>query len=241
MPTAAVIIIGNEILTGKFADENAPFLIRRLRELGCDLLRIVTIPDTEEGIASEVRSASAAHDWVFTTGGVGPTHDDLTFPSIAKAFGVGLARHSALAEILRSKLGTRCNEAALRMADVPEGAELWWDGDFPFPQVVVRNVVVFPGVPSLLRRKFEAICHRFAGVPVVTARIVTLRTEPEIADDLTEAAARWPSIAIGSYPRWDERPPTVIVTMEGRNDEALAACEAFLRERVPAMAGDGGA
>jgi molybdenum cofactor synthesis domain-containing protein len=233
MPTAAIVIIGNEILTGKFADENAPFLVERLRSLGCDLGRIVTIPDTLDGIAAEVAAASAAFDWVFTTGGVGPTHDDLTFPAVARAFGVALVRHPALEKILWEKLGERCNEAALRMAEVPAGAELWWDGDFPYPQVVMRNVCIFPGVPSLLRRKFDAVSHRFVGVPVATARLTTELTEPEIAEALAEAAAHWPAVAIGSYPRWDERPAVVIVTMESRDQEALSMCDAWLRARVP--------
>jgi molybdenum cofactor synthesis domain-containing protein len=233
MPTAAIVIIGNEILTGKFADENAPFLLTRLRALGCDLGRIVTIPDTLDGIAAEVSAAAARFDWVFTSGGVGPTHDDLTFPGIAQAFGVALQRHAALERILKEKLGDRCNEAALRMAEVPEGAQLWWDGDFPYPQVVMRNVVILPGVPSLLRRKFDAVAHRFAGVPLAVRRITTLRSEPEIADALTDAAGRWPGVAIGSYPRWDERPATVIVTMESRDEAALVACESFLSARVP--------
>lgn len=232
MPSAAIIVIGNEILTGKFADENAPWLVGRLRALGCDLGRIVTIPDTLDGIAAEVAACSAAYDWVFTTGGVGPTHDDLTFEGVAWAFGVNTARHPTLAKILEDKLAERCTEAAYKMAEVPVGAELWWDGDFAYPLVVMRNVCVFPGVPMLLKLKFDAVAHRFAGIPISTDRVTTLFSEPEIADTLTAAAARWPTVAIGSYPRFEVRPPVVIITMESRDTAALSECGAHLRESL---------
>lgn len=237
MSSAAIIIIGNEILTGKFADENAPWLIGRLRSLGVDLGRIVTIPDTIEDIAHEVRTASARFDHVFTSGGVGPTHDDLTLPGVAAALGVPVVRHPELEGILRTRMGAACNEAALRMADLPEGAELWWEGQVRWPLVVARNVVIFPGVPALLRAKFDGVAHRFAGVPVQTVRLVTTATEPEIADLLTAASRRWEGVAIGSYPRFETSPRTVIVTMESRDGAALAECERWLREHVPAQVG----
>lgn len=235
MPSAAVVIIGNEILTGKFADENGPYLIRRLRELGVDLGRIVVIPDVLETVAAEVRAASETFDHVFTTGGVGPTHDDVTLPAIAAAFGRPLVRNPVLVRVLQEKLGDRANEAAMRMTEIPEGAELWWDGAVVYPLVVMRNVVIFPGVPALLQRKFEAVAHRFAGVPVATRRLVTELGEPAIADVLSEAARRWPAVAIGSYPRFETEPHTVIVTMEGRDVAGLEACEAWLRARVPTI------
>ncbi len=232
MATAAIVIIGNEILSGKFVDENGPFLIRRLRELGCDLGRLVVIPDVPEVIAAEVRACSAAFDHVFTTGGVGPTHDDLTLPSIAAAFGVAVERHPALEAILRKRMGDACNDAALRMAEIPVGAELWWDGEVRYPLVTMKNVAIFPGVPALLRLKFEAVAHRFAGVPVRTERLWTERTEPEIAGALTEAASAWPSVAIGSYPRFELQPPKVLVTLEGRHEAELEACVAFVAAAI---------
>lgn len=228
MPTAGVVIIGNEILSGKFADENTPWLVRRLRELGCDLLRVAVIPDTLEDIAAEVATQSRRFDWVFTTGGVGPTHDDVTFAGIAQAFGLRLHHHPELEAILRAKLGVGCNEAALRMAEVPEGSELWWDGGVIYPLVVTRNVCIFPGVPSLLKLKFDRVAHRFAGTPLSVRRLHTPNQESVIADRLTEAAGRWPSVAIGSYPRLDEEPMRVIVTLESRDESALAAAAAFL-------------
>ncbi|HNC98633.1 MAG TPA: molybdopterin-binding protein [Myxococcota bacterium] len=234
MPTAAVVIIGNEILTGKFADENGPFLIARLRGLGLDLGRLVVVPDQMTVMVEELRRATSGFDWVFSTGGVGPTHDDMTFPAVAAAFGVPLVREPVLEKMILSKFGD--NTAALRMAEIPAGAELWWDGEIAWPQVVMRNLVIFPGVPKLVRMKFDAICHRFSGTPMLTRRIQTLADESEIADVLTTAAQRWPSVDIGSYPRFDERPHRVIVTMEARDSESLAACAAWLLSHVPGAA-----
>jgi molybdenum cofactor synthesis domain-containing protein len=234
MSTAAVVIIGNEILSGKFADENAPYLIARLRELGVDLGRVTVIPDEMDVIVAEVRAAAARFDHVFTTGGVGPTHDDITMPAIARAFEVPLMRHPELERIIAAKLGADAPAAAFRMAEIPEGAALWWDGGVRFPLVVKENVAIFPGVPALLKLKFEAVAHRFAGTPVTVRRVWTSRSEPEIADRLTEAAARWPGVAIGSYPRFELSPPKVLVTLESRDETALVACTVWVAEGVGA-------
>lgn len=229
MPKVGVVIIGNEILTGKTRDENTPWLAIRCRELGLDLLRVSVIPDELDLIGDEVARFSGLFDHVFTTGGVGPTHDDLTMSGVARGFGVPLVRHPELESILRAKLGDACTEAALRMADVPEGAELWWDGAPIWPQVVVRNVCVFPGVPSLLRRKFDAVAGRFRGEPMSGRQLVTLARETAIAATLTAAAERWPMVAIGSYPHLDVEPHTVTVTMDSRDLAALQACYDELR------------
>lgn len=232
MPKAGVIIIGDEILSGKFTDENTPFLARRLRELGVDLRRVSVIPDDLDQIGEEVRAFSERFDHVFTTGGVGPTHDDMTMEGVARGFGVPLLRHADLERILREKLGGACNDAALRMADVPEGADLWWDGPMIWPVVVMRNVAIFPGVPSLLRRKFDAVAGRFHGVPVLGRRLVSAAMETAIAHVLSEAQGRWPAVSIGSYPQLDVVPHTVTITMDSREPAALEACEAWLRDRL---------
>ena len=233
MPTAGIAIIGNEILSGKFADENTPWLVQRLRALGCDLQRVAVIVDTVEAIAEEVAAQSSRYDWVFTTGGVGPTHDDVTFEGVATAFGVPVHHHPELVEILHRKMGAGCNEAALQMARVPVGCELWWDGGVTYPLIVMRNVCIFPGVPSLLKLKFDKVAHRFEGIRLATARLVTHRAEQEIAAALTEASNRWPSVAIGSYPRLDETPFVVIVTLESRDITALDDCMAWLMRSAP--------
>jgi len=229
MPTAAAIIIGDEILSGKFTDENSPWLITRCKALGIDLRRICVITDGVDDIAETVGRWRGRVDHLFTTGGVGPTHDDLTMTGIAAAFGVPLVRHPELEKMLRDKLGARCNDAALRMADVPEGAELWWEGEIRFPQVVVGNVCIFPGVPALFQKKFDTVAHRFAtSAPRQVRSQVTEAAEIDIAAGLRALAARFPAVQIGSYPQFEVKPWTVKITLDSRDLSALAAAEAAL-------------
>lgn len=232
--TAAAVIIGDEILSGKFEDQNTPWLARRCRELGVDLVRVAVVPDIVAEIAEEVRRCTEKADLVFTTGGVGPTHDDLTMAGVAAAFGLPLVRHPELVALIEEHLGDKLTTEALRMAEVPEGAELLWDGEVRFPLVRVRCVHVFPGVPGLLRLKFDAVAHRFAGVPVSARRVTTTRSESAIAGSLQRLQERFPSVAIGSYPQFRQRPWTVTLTLDSRDTEALDACEAA----VVALLGD---
>src|ERR1035437_2294400 len=163
-PTAAIIVIGDEVLSGKVEELNARFLVRELRALGVAVRRIEVVPDVREDIAAAVRAASAAHDHVFTTGGIGPTHDDVTIAAIALAFAVPVVRGEALAALIGEVSGDRFYERDLRMADVPEGADLIsGEGSHHscWPVIAMRNVYILPGVPSILQRKFAAIRGRF--------------------------------------------------------------------------------
>jgi molybdenum cofactor synthesis domain-containing protein len=226
VPTAAGIIIGDEILTGKFPDENGPFLVRRLRTLGTDLRRLVTIPDDPAVIAAEVRSAAEAFDHVFTSGGVGPTHDDLTLESVARGFGVDTHRHPDLVRILQAADLT--GEHAMRMATVPRGTELLWEGAASYPVIRVRNVFVLPGIPRLFQQKFEQVAYRVAGEAVGTRRLYCAEAETSIAARLDGVQRAFPGVDIGSYPRFGEGPWKVIVTLESRDADALAAAAAAL-------------
>src|SRR5436190_21148333 len=231
-PTAAVVVIGDEILGAKVRDENSSWLAMRLRSLGIDLRRIAVVPDVVATIADEVRSSSTQFDLVITTGGVGPTHDDVTLAGVALAFGVPLERHPELEALLQKSL-TGFDDEALRMADLPAGAELWWEGAIRFPLVVMKNVLVFPGVPKLLRIKFDGIAHRLEkGVPVATARLVTTAREPDIALRLRHIQDAHPSVAIGSYPQFEHEPHTVTVTVDSRDRKALASAVAALEEAL---------
>ncbi len=233
MTTAAAIIIGDEILTGKFRDENSSWLATEARRIGLDLKRIVVIPDEIDVIAAEVFSSHQTFDFVFTTGGIGPTHDDKTMEGVARAFGEPVVRHGDLETLIRDRMGDRVNEDALRMADVPCGVELWREPGLHFPVVVCRNVVIFPGVPSFFQAKFRAISHRFAGTIVESRQFRTSEKETSIAAILRSAQQQWPSVNIGSYPRFSTTPPSVIVTIDGRDIDALTSCFDWLREQVP--------
>lgn len=220
MPTAAAIIIGNEILSGKFADENGPYFIRRLRTLGCDLKRLVVVPDDVDEIATELRACAARYDHVFTSGGVGPTHDDVTIEAVGRAFGVSLEPRDELLALL-DRYGLPRNDGTMRMVTVPQGTELIAHESLSYPVLHVRNVYVLPGVPKLLRNKFEAIASRFAGVEVQSDRLYTDEQEWDIADRLTAVAVKYPTVDIGSYPRFGEGPFHVIITLESRDRAAL--------------------
>ena len=232
MTTAAVIIIGDEILSGKYADENGPWLSKRCRELGIDLARVSIIPDDVGVIAEEVRRCDALADYIFTTGGVGPTHDDVTMAGIAAAYSVPLVRNAELEALIRERMGTRVTNDALTMADLPDGTTLWKTDGKRFPVLKCGKAFIFPGVPSYLRSKFDDIAHRLRGVPIQSRRIKTLQTESEIAAILREAATRWQSVKIGSYPRLEDDPSHVIVTLDSRDEEPLSACEAWLQDAI---------
>jgi FAD synthetase len=237
VPTAGIVIIGDEILSGKFVEENAAFLIGELRALGVDLRRIAVIPDDVEDIGQTVTDASQRFDHVFTSGGVGPTHDDVTIAAIAKGFGTGVTRHPELEAKVRGYWKDQLADANLRLADVPEGAELVYGPDPAskiWPVVCYRNVYILPGVPTLFRRKFIEIRDRFRAVPVTAARLYLDIEEGELAPHLDAAVAAHPSVRIGSYPRFAEREFRVLVTLEASAGPEVTAAFEQLVERLGA-------
>jgi molybdenum cofactor synthesis domain-containing protein len=226
--TAAIVIIGDEILTGKFADENAAFLIGELRALGVDLRRITVIPDDRDDIAATVTECAARFDHVFTSGGVGPTHDDITIASIAHGFGVGVARHPELESRVRAYWGDALAVANLRLADIPDGASLVYGTDEIWPVVAFKNVYILPGVPALFRRKFLDIRDRFRASALTTARLYLDADEGDIAPFLDATVAAFPAVRIGSYPRFHERDFKVLITLESRDAPSVSAALAHL-------------
>ena len=234
MATAGIVIIGDEILSGKFADENAVFLIRELRALGVDLRRVTMIPDVVDDIAATVTSFASKFDYVFTSGGVGPTHDDLTIEGIAKGFGTRVVREPELEKRVRAYWGAKLAEPNLRLADVPEGCELVYGKDQIWPVVAYQNVFILPGVPALFRRKFVDIRDRFRAEPVTVARLYINADEGEIADDLNAVVAAFPSVKVGSYPRFSEKDFRVLITLEGKVASDVAGAQTMLAERVGA-------
>jgi molybdenum cofactor synthesis domain-containing protein len=221
--TAAILVIGDEILSGKTADQNASLLIGELRELGVALKRILVIPDDVDEVAAATRELAARYDYVFTSGGVGPTHDDVTIAGIAKAFDAPVIRHPALESRLRSHFGERIDEAKLRMADVPEGAELIEEAEMRWPVLAMRNVFILPGVPELFRRKFLALRERFRVAPFFARAVYTLEDEFDLAANLSAVAAAHPLVAIGSYPNFSSTEYRVKLTLESKDEAALAA------------------
>jgi len=236
MPSAGILIIGNEILSGKVADANSPYFCRELRALGVDVERIVTIPDDVETIAREVCAMSERYDLVLTSGGIGPTHDDLTIEGVARAFGLPVEHSESIEARIRLAAGSELNQSQLKMAQIPLGATLLDAGDLWFPLVIVRNVYVFPGVPELLRRKFESARDRFRGIPFVLRRVYVKSRESDIAASLHDLLREFPELLLGSYPRIDEESSHVLLTLESRDAAYVGRALDSLLARLPATA-----
>lgn len=235
MPTAGIVIIGDEILTGKFVEENAAFLIGELRALGVALRRISVIPDDEADIAATVVDFAARFDHVFTSGGVGPTHDDLTMAGIARGFGVDVAREPTLEAKVRAYWGDRLAPANLRLADVPRGADLVYGQDAVWPVVCFRNVYILPGVPALFRKKVLDLRPRLVATPLTLHRVFLRGDEGELAPHLDAVVAAHPAVRVGSYPRFDEPDFRVMVTLEGEAAAAVDAATDALLALVPSL------
>lgn len=213
--TAAVLVIGDEILSGRTKDKNIGHVAERLTEVGVDLKEVRVVPDEEPEIVAAVNALRARYDYVFTTGGIGPTHDDITADAIAKAFGVSIdvdprARAMLLEYIAEKDL----NEARLRMARIPEGADLVVNSVSKAPGFRLGNVYVMAGVPRIMHAMLEAIIPELRkGAPMLSRTVLANAKEGDIAAPLGEIAKRYPKAIIGSYPFLDEagRPNTNLV------------------------------
>lgn len=228
--TAAVVVIGNEILTGKSEDKNASFLVGELYRLGVALRRIVVIADDLDTISREVSECSRDFDYVFTSGGVGPTHDDVTIEGVARAFGREVVRHPELETMLRGYFADGIDQSRLRMADIPKGAELIREPGMRWPVPAVENVYILPGVPELFRSKFDAIKERFRGTPFHACAIYTQEDEFDISPRLHEVAAKHPDVEIGSYPTFTRKDYRVKVTIESKESASVARARDALLE-----------
>lgn len=234
--TAGIILIGNELLSGKVADVNAAYLCRELRALGVEVRKTSVIPDEVEAIAREVAEFSRSFDWVFTSGGVGPTHDDVTMEGVARGLGVRVVRHPELVARLAGYYKENLNEARLKMAEVPEGAALLSADALFFPTVVVENVYILPGVPEIFRQKFEAIRERFRGSPFHLRTVYVRIGEGTLAAFLNELLQAYPALLCGSYPEFAHPEYKVKVTLESKDREYLERAFQHLLARLPADA-----
>jgi molybdenum cofactor synthesis domain-containing protein len=226
--TAAIVVIGNEILSGKTKDENSNFLSRELRSLGVNVRKISVIPDELQSIADEVRNSSQAYDYVFTTGGVGPTHDDLTMHGIARAFGQNVRRNPELEAALRGYYPPELVEPNLLMADVPEESKLIWRPSMWFPIVVVKNVYTFPGVPEILQRKFSKIQEMFREAPYHLVEVFLRADEGQIVQILHFVLEKFPELQLGSYPYFTKPDYSIKLTLESKDTAYLARAHSLL-------------
>jgi molybdenum cofactor synthesis domain-containing protein len=202
--TAGVLIVGDEVLAGEVRDENGPWLVERLTSFGTKVVRISTVPDREPDLVDELARLRAVSDVVLVSGGIGPTHDDLTRPCVAAALGVEMVPHPEAAERIRKWYGDRATEAELSMAILPRGSRLLSGrrtGTFGFG---VAGVYAMPGVPVLLRDIVETAADEFRGPALAREEVHTDLREGQIADDLTRLQSHALDVAIGSYPHLHE-------------------------------------
>ena len=231
--TAGIVIIGNEVLSGKTQDMNSYFLCRELRTLGVEVQRILVIPDEIQLIGKEIVPFSRQWDLVFTTGGVGPTHDDVTMAGIAHGFGVKLIRHYDLERRLHERHGENINQARLKMAEVPEGAELIGEGSLYAPVVRFHNVYIFPGIPKILHERFHVIKERFRNTPFFLKIVYVKEGEGVIALTLNNLLVSFPNLLLGSYPVLGDPSFKVKVTLESKDENYLDQALKKLLDTLP--------
>ena len=204
VPTAAVLLIGDEILSGRTKDKNLGFIADYLVGLGIDLKEARCVADDEGDIVAAVNALRARYTYVFTTGGIGPTHDDITADAVAKAFQVPIGHHPRAKEILLTyfkEIGREPNEARLRMARTPEGATLIENAVSKAPGFRIGNVFVMAGVPKIMQAMMEAIAPTLdKGVPMQSRTVALQGGEGDVAKPLGEIQNRYPDVFIGSYP-----------------------------------------
>jgi molybdenum cofactor synthesis domain-containing protein len=236
-PTACLLVIGNEVLSGRTQDANIRFLATRLGELGIPLCEVRVIPDVAETIIGTVNEVRARFDHVFTTGGIGPTHDDITSACVAAAFGVPCERHEeAWARLDRHYKPGEFNPARQRMATLPRGADLIDNPVSIAPGFTLGNVHVLAGVPRIMQAMFEGLSSRLAGGPPIVSRAVHASgvAEGRLAEGLAAIQARRPGIDLGSYPYYRATGGGVAIVAKGPDpaavEAAIGAVTALMRE-----------
>ena len=206
-----------------------------LFELGIRLQRVVICADDVDTISADVGELSAAHDYVFTSGGVGPTHDDVTMEALARAFSQPIERNERLVDLLTNYFGERLKPDHLVMADVPAGTVLLWKDGVDWPLVRVGNVFVLPGLPKVFRMKMALVrAHLKPGTPFVSKQVKTDLDEGTIAPVLHSLVEQYPDVSVGSYPRWESGESTLIIAFDGtspdRVDQAAQALQDALAQ-----------
>lgn len=226
----AIIVVGNEVLSGKVAEQNAAYFIRRLRELGARVREVVIVEDDVQAIARAVRRLRPEVDDVVTSGGVGPTHDDVTIEAVALALGVPVVESPAIAERLEAIVRAPLTPGHRRLCKIPDGSELVFGTKVPWPIARIAggaseaDLWLFPGVPPLLQALFEDVRQHFAGSPPFHhAALELVAEESMICEALDGIVLAHPAVAIGSYPRREDGGWRLRLTFEGDAEDAVRA------------------
>jgi molybdenum cofactor synthesis domain-containing protein len=226
--TAGILVIGDEILSGRTKDKNIGYIAEYLTNIGIDLREVRVVPDDEDAIVEALNALRGRYTYVFTTGGIGPTHDDITADSVAKAFGVAVNYHPQAVALMKEHFATRgtdLNEARMRMARVPDGASLVPNKISAAPGFWIDNVIVLAGVPSIMQIMLDAVAPQLrTGAKMLSETVRADCREGDIGTELGEIAKAHPEVMIGSYPFVDDvRGPNTNVVIRGRDATHIAA------------------
>src|SRR5580700_256640 len=232
--TAAILVIGDEILSGRTKDKNIGYIAEYLTNIGIDLKEVRVVPDEEPEIVNALNALRARYTYVFTTGGIGPTHDDITADCVAKAFGVSLDYHPKAVEMMKARVaetGGVMNEARMRMTRVPAGAELVLNKISAAPGFWIGNVIVMAGVPNIMQAMLDYVAPKLkTGSKMLSESVRADCREGDIGTELGEIAREHPDVIIGSYPFMDEKiGGNTNVVVRSRDPQKLAAAKAAVQ------------
>lgn len=234
--TAALLVIGDEILSGRTKDRNIAAVAEHLTNIGIRLREVRVVPDDEREIAAAVTALRSRYDYLFTTGGIGPTHDDITADSIAKALGVAIDIDPRAQEVLKShyaRRGLDLTPARLRMARIPEGASLISNSISGAPGFRIANVIVMAGVPDIMQAMLEAVTPDLeTGARLLSVTIPVFQPESEIAEILSTHQQRYPDVAMGSYPLLRDGRPAADLVLRCTNPDRLEEAAETLKKAL---------
>lgn len=236
--TAGILVIGDEILSGRTKDKNIGFIAEYLTNIAIDLKEVRVVADDEDDIIAALNALRKRYDYVFTTGGIGPTHDDITADSVAKAFGVGIDHHPEVVARFRERFkGQDLNEARLRMARIPAGADLIQSATILAPGFMIGNVVVMAGVPSIMQAMMDIVAPKLrSGVKMLSESVRANAREGDVGGPLREIANAHPDTIIGSYPFLDEnQQPNTNLVVRSRDQAKLTAAMDAVKAMVDGL------
>jgi molybdenum cofactor synthesis domain-containing protein len=236
--TAGILVIGDEILSGRTKDKNIGFIAEYLTNIGIDLKEVRVVADEEPEIIAALDALRHRYNYVFTTGGIGPTHDDITADSVAKAFGVGIDHHPEVVARFRERWGEAdLNEARLRMARIPDGAELIQSATILAPGFKIGNVIVMAGVPTIMQAMMDIVAPKLkSGVRMLSENVRANAREGDVGGPLRAIANAHPDTFIGSYPFMDEdNKPNTNLVVRSRDPEKLTAAMNAVKEMLAGL------
>jgi molybdenum cofactor synthesis domain-containing protein len=234
--TAGLLVIGDEILSGRTKDKNIGHIAEYLTNIGIDLREVRVVPDIEDEIITALDAMRARYTYLFTTGGIGPTHDDITADCVAKAFGVSIDHDPRAVAILKERfdaMGTQMNEARMRMTRIPAGAELVLNKVSAAPGFRIGNVIVMAGVPSIMQAMLDDVAPKLAtGAKMLSETVRANTREGDIGTELGAVAKLHPDVMIGSYPFVDDGGPNTNIVVRAREPDKLAAAKAAVEDML---------